>query len=170
MSERKPDRRVARTKAILSETLIDLILEVGYDKISVRTIVNRANIGRTTFYAHFEDKEALLTYSLGSIEDVVQNSAEIETHLHNLLLHATENPRLFRAFITTPTLHKRMTRWLVNNLQAGWQIVDPAAANFIAGGIMQLLVWWQAEQPERTVDEIMETVRQQLQAEAVPKS
>ena len=60
MTAQKHDRRVARTQKVLEETLIVLILEKGYDKVSVREICERADVGRTTFYAHYLDKDDLL--------------------------------------------------------------------------------------------------------------
>lgn len=56
------DLRVQRTRILLCETLIDLIAEKGFDAISVKDIAERAMINRATFYRHFEDKYALVTY------------------------------------------------------------------------------------------------------------
>lgn len=56
----KTDRRVQRTKQALRKTLLELIKEKGYDSISVEEITQRADIGRTTFYLHYKDKEDLL--------------------------------------------------------------------------------------------------------------
>jgi AcrR family transcriptional regulator len=53
------DRRVQRTRELLQNALIDLISERGYDAITIQEIVDRANVGRTTFYLHFNSKEDL---------------------------------------------------------------------------------------------------------------
>jgi AcrR family transcriptional regulator len=53
-------RDVQRTRRLLLNSLIDLILERGYETITVQDIIDRANVGRSTFYAHFQDKEDLL--------------------------------------------------------------------------------------------------------------
>ncbi|MCP4368162.1 MAG: TetR family transcriptional regulator, partial [Deltaproteobacteria bacterium] len=58
-TQTKPDRRAIRSKRLIIEALRELILEKDYKKISVSDIVKRADIGRATFYAHFEDKEDL---------------------------------------------------------------------------------------------------------------
>ena len=47
------DRRIARTRAALREALVRSILDHGWDRTSVQTVCDRANIGRSTFYAHF---------------------------------------------------------------------------------------------------------------------
>ena len=59
MSERKADRRSHRTKRSLSEALVDLIKEKRFDEITVQNVIDRAEVGRSTFYSHFRDKEDL---------------------------------------------------------------------------------------------------------------
>lgn len=76
----KPDRRAVRSKRLIVEAWRELILEKEYKKISVSDIVERADIGRATFYAHFEDKEHLGIYIfsqlLAQIEKEIQISLE----------------------------------------------------------------------------------------------
>jgi AcrR family transcriptional regulator len=55
------DRRVRRTQRALKEAFLALVLERGYDKVSIEDITERADVARATFYAHFQHKEALLT-------------------------------------------------------------------------------------------------------------
>ena len=57
--EPKGDRRTSRTRRSLSEALIELILEKRYDEITVQNVIDRADVGRSTFYAHYRDKEDL---------------------------------------------------------------------------------------------------------------
>jgi AcrR family transcriptional regulator len=58
--QRPPDRRVQKTQRLLREALGSLVLEKVYDAISVKEILDRANVGRSTFYMHFRDKDELL--------------------------------------------------------------------------------------------------------------
>jgi AcrR family transcriptional regulator len=58
--ERKPDRRIERTKRLLFESLMALITERGYETITLQDITDRANVARTTFYLHYKDKDELL--------------------------------------------------------------------------------------------------------------
>ena len=55
--------RGERTQRLLSETLMQLIAEKGYDKITVKDITSQAGIDRTTFYLHFKDKDDLFSKS-----------------------------------------------------------------------------------------------------------
>ena len=58
--EKPLDRRQRRSRAALRRGLLELICEVSYDCITVDQIVDRADIGRATFYAHYVDKADLL--------------------------------------------------------------------------------------------------------------
>ena len=51
----RPDRRVNRTRRALKDALCDLILEKGYEHVTVGDVLDRADVGRSTFYAHFVD-------------------------------------------------------------------------------------------------------------------
>lgn len=63
----KNDRRFARTQDDLLTAFRDLVLSRGYDDVTVSDIVERANVGRSTFYEHFENKDDLFRHSLRSI-------------------------------------------------------------------------------------------------------
>ena len=60
MVQPKEDRRVQRTRQLLSSALLKLIEERGYDSLTVNDITEQANVGRATFYLHYQDKEQLL--------------------------------------------------------------------------------------------------------------
>jgi len=60
VGEDKEDRRVVRTRQLLQEALVSLILERGYDEVTVQDVLDRANLGRSTFYAHYRNKDDLL--------------------------------------------------------------------------------------------------------------
>ena len=61
------DRRVAKTRRSLHDALARLVREKTYDTISVKEILDRANVGRSTFYTHFDDKDELLASVLGEM-------------------------------------------------------------------------------------------------------
>src|SRR5215475_3738876 len=60
VKKKKEDRRVQRTQQLLRVALIELIIEKGYEEVTVQDIIDRANVGRSTFYSHFMDKQQLL--------------------------------------------------------------------------------------------------------------
>jgi AcrR family transcriptional regulator len=67
VSTAKTDRRVRRTRELLRRALLSLIQEQGYERITVQDILDRADVGRSTFYAHYRDKDDLL---LSGFEDI----------------------------------------------------------------------------------------------------
>src|SRR5215472_1730384 len=74
--KRTKDRRVQKTMDLLHEALGSLIREKPYDEIVVQEILDRANVGRSTFYMHFRDKDELLISGihnmLGSVHAPVE--------------------------------------------------------------------------------------------------
>jgi AcrR family transcriptional regulator len=66
---KKSDRRTNRTRRQLRAALLALILEKGYDAVTVEDITERADLGRTTFYLHYRDKQDLLIESLDELVD-----------------------------------------------------------------------------------------------------
>lgn len=58
-----PDRRIRRTRTALHRALIELMMQRPYERITVAEVIARADIGRSTFYAHFRDKDDLLVVS-----------------------------------------------------------------------------------------------------------
>ena len=69
--QRTKDRRIRKTQALLREALAALIREKPYDEIIVKEILGRANVGRSTFYTHFRDKDELL---LSGIQDMLRSA------------------------------------------------------------------------------------------------
>src|SRR2546429_1985309 len=63
---RKPDLRIRRTRSLLSNALVALMQEKSIDKITVQEVLDRATVGRATFYFHYRDKDDLF---LSVLED-----------------------------------------------------------------------------------------------------
>jgi AcrR family transcriptional regulator len=57
--KKKQDRRTARTQRSLSGALVSLVTEKRFDDITIQEVIDRADVGRSTFYSHFRDKEDL---------------------------------------------------------------------------------------------------------------
>lgn len=58
------DRRVQKTERLLRDAIGSLIHEKSYGAIAVREILERANVGRSAFYAHFSNKDALFATAI----------------------------------------------------------------------------------------------------------
>jgi len=78
MSAEKVDRRVSRTRRQLRDALQTLILEKGFDGITIEEITDRADVGRTTFYLHYKDKEELLLECINlGLSDLIAQVSDV---------------------------------------------------------------------------------------------
>src|SRR5512142_1207002 len=76
---RAPDARIRRTRERLGAAVIALIQEKSIDEVSVQEVLDRAGVGRSTFYLHYRDKDDLLLSQLESFLEMVSTSL-IERH------------------------------------------------------------------------------------------
>ncbi|HET8846161.1 MAG TPA: TetR/AcrR family transcriptional regulator [Ktedonobacteraceae bacterium] len=70
------DRRIQRTRRLLRDALFTLIIERGYESLTIQDITERANLGRTTFYLHYQDKEELLKASIKALIQELRQDVE----------------------------------------------------------------------------------------------
>src|SRR3990172_5245625 len=62
--EKRVDPRIKRTRQLLQQAFMELMREKSFEAITVQNIAERATVNRVTFYAHFQDKYALLEYAI----------------------------------------------------------------------------------------------------------
>ena len=86
--EEKLDPRVKRTRGLILKSFENLLAEKGFETISVQDVTDKAQINRATFYAHFQDKYALLDYSIGQMF-----KQEIEKRTLNACHYTPDNLR-----------------------------------------------------------------------------
>lgn len=119
MTDIPKDRRIKRTRRALQKALIRLILEKGYDSVTIEEITERADLGRTTFYLHFRDKEELLKHAIDTIcEDFIEQHETLlalvdtkgipqhalqgnfdERILYHIFTHARDNADLYKVML-----------------------------------------------------------------------
>lgn len=76
------DRRQRKTRGAIFEAFIDLLSRKNYEHITVGEIIDRADVGRATFYAHFETKEYLLKELCRELFAHIIEAAAGETSAH----------------------------------------------------------------------------------------
>lgn len=86
--QEKLDPRVKRTRNLILQAFGSLLAEKGFEAISVQDVTDKAEINRATFYAHFQDKYALLDYSINQMF-----MQEIEKRMLNACHYTPDNLR-----------------------------------------------------------------------------
>ena len=162
MEKKLVDRRIQRTRQLLQDALIAVILEKGFDSATVQDVIDRANVGRSTFYAHFQDKEDLL---LSGFEHL---RTEFEKHLLNasvtsdspwalsmsMFQHAEGQRPLYKALagkqggnIALTHIQKYLFTYLHTHLKLALStrkkgIPPEIVAQYISSSFISLLAWW----------------------------
>jgi AcrR family transcriptional regulator len=155
-----PDRRTQRTRQTLSHALIALIQEKRYEAITVQDICDRANVGRSTFYAHYPDKDALLSsnfqevmQSLGS--ELQLREGQLVFPVAPLFQHVKEHHHLYTALAWGGGFnvllragqhqwHTQIQAHLVTLLTDARKPAIPfeVITMYLAGVLQTLLLWW----------------------------
>jgi AcrR family transcriptional regulator len=157
----KHDRRVTRTRKLLREALVSLVLERGWDSVTLKDVCERADVGRSTLYLHFADKEDLLFSGFANLEraleDVRAKAPGQFAFAEALIAHVHDNLALFRALVTKRAgrhvtthlrgLATRLVRRELQELGVGTTPL-PALSSFISGGLVELMIGW-LEAPTR---------------------
>jgi AcrR family transcriptional regulator len=154
------DQRAKRTREQLSWALVDLIREKDYDAITVQDIAGRAHVGRSTFYAHFADKEDLFVqHSVAFNQAFAQHLAWDERlrswrfPVRGLFEHMQEFRFLYEALAKSRKLDRILKVGQIVMAQAfELRIAStrsdlsavPAAilAQHLAATLTNLLTWW----------------------------
>jgi AcrR family transcriptional regulator len=163
----KADRRVARTRRALKEALTDLILERGYESVTVQDVIDRADVGRSTFYAHFLDKDDLLMAILADLEMPAPDSASWTADdpafgwTLELFRHFGSGKRLFKAVASSQSgaLARRETtsrledlvRAELSRLRAARRLDAfrvETVVRFLVGTFIGFMDWWMREENE----------------------
>ncbi len=133
------DRRVRRTRATLHRALIELMIEHGYDRVTVQDVLERADVGRSTFYAHYRSKDDLLVvsgteYLRAAIAE--RNSDSVRT-LFDL---AEGHPEVYRTLLgpKSSAVVIRGARQMVADILSDQQMDEPDAT-FLSWGLVGLL-------------------------------
>jgi AcrR family transcriptional regulator len=149
------DRRVRKSRRQLRDALVNLILEGGWDEVSVIDVCARADVGRSTFYLHFADKEDLLLSGFDELHEALNVSgaraAGSFAFVAPLLEHAKANTRLMRAVAGRKSGQAVQRRFRdVLNALVGAELaalevsaaLRPRLARFLTGGLVELLLDW----------------------------
>lgn len=163
MAEKNEDRRIQRTRKLLQEAMLALILEKSYEEVTVQDVIDRANVGRSTFYAHFQGKEDLLLSEFETFQSMFEHhllsQPATDTSPWSLSLvmfqHAQGNLQLYKALAgkqggspALAYLQKYLSALLRVHLKQQSSkkeniLVPPdILAHYLVSSFMSLLTWW----------------------------
>lgn len=179
MRARRGDRRVQRTQQLLRAALLSLIEEKGFEALTVQDIIDRANVGRATFYAHFDNKEDLLVSGFDGLRAALkelQRQAQAQrsgpdeqlfAFSHEMFAHIAEYRRVFRAMVgkrsgalVQQLLNKIVLDLVRDDIKAiagpreDHSVPAEAVVRFVTGGLFGLAMFWATGRLPLSVEEV----------------
>lgn len=162
------DRRQKKTRAAIFSAFTALLEEKSYSKITVQEIIDAANVGRTTFYAHFETKDDLLKELCGELFGHIISSAMDCTHTHglysdgnapesvfcHLLQHLQENDKhiigllscesseIFLRYFKDSLNDLVQSQFVNQNRTVNIDIPQDFLINHISSSFVEMVLWW----------------------------
>jgi len=165
MKNRELDRRTQKTNQAIHEALMSLMSKKHYDEITIQNIIDKANIGRSTFYSHYATKDELLFESIEPMLEMVNNCiikyiecggmySEIAT-VSALFEHLKENSHMLKRLIKAESstlffdrialrCNKQIEKYLSTKLASGLtsQIPLSLLTHHISTTMVGLIKWW----------------------------
>lgn len=174
------DRRQKRTRKAVFEAFITLLERKAYEKITIQDIIAEADVGRSTFYAHFETKEELLHSICDELLAHVIQAAGDGTHTHGLkesdgtplsaichsLKHLQENDysilrlltceshAIFLGYFRTAVQEMVRLQLPVKDAAARLGVPEDYLCWHITEGYLALVDWWLRQKPQLTPQEL----------------
>ncbi len=181
------DRRQKKTREAIFNAFTALLSKQNYHQISVQAIIDAANVGRTTFYAHFETKDYLLKELCEELFDHIINTA-IGTECHcsfgtatdsvflHLLRHLQENDRHILELLSSEN-NEIFMRYFKSNLKklilsqhaekgafSNTTLPEDYLVNHIASSFVETVSWWLAHKRRETPEVIAKYFLATIQA------
>ncbi len=170
--EKMPDRRQRKTRAAILAAFTDLLSKKSYGKITVQEIIDLADVGRTTFYAHFETKDDLLQELCTELFDHIIESAkgsanagsgQPESVFSHLLQHLDEDKNISALLLSESggffmRYFKERLDELVE-LEYGiskreGKLPREFLVNHISGSFVEMVQWWLKGHKKYTPEEL----------------
>lgn len=159
-ARRKTDRRTLRTRDTLGDALVALMHEKGFEDITVQDVLDRARVGRATFYAHYSDKEDLFLSDVEDFFEMVSSALKRQNADHKRLLpvrefftHLRDVREFYAALVSAGKVNDVwalargvFARSIEERLETAGVKLEPvrrsAQAHALAGSFLSLLDWW----------------------------
>ena len=145
------DRRVKRTKSLVFEAFFQMVQSTRYDELKTKDIIEKAGIGRSTFYEHFLDKDDVLSQSLEHLMSIYAAALigkENHDNLLSALTHFWERRVFARVILKHPTREvvdsclRNLISSNMSDTNMGNDKDRHAHASFLSSGFLSLLNEW----------------------------
>jgi AcrR family transcriptional regulator len=170
------DRRAVRTRRMIKQALTELMHSMRYEDITVQHILDRADVGRSTFYAHYPDKDdvarQLLEEMMESITRGVKPGtaeksaafpiAEMFRHLQGQLsargIWQSNRGREYLLSVGQAYWNRRIEKELTARLgkRGASRVPIPVAARMVTGAATSLIDWWIKQKMPYSPEEMQE--------------
>ncbi len=176
------DRRQKKTREAIFQAFARLLSEKNYNQISVQEIIDTADIGRTTFYAHFETKDFLLKelceelfnhiidtamglphghyhYSCGNAKDSVflHLLRHLQENDRNVLgLLSSQNNEIFLRYFKSNLKNLIITQYADKGMLKNSKLPEDYLVNHISSSFVETVDWWISRKMKETPEEITE--------------
>jgi AcrR family transcriptional regulator len=185
MGNVKPDRRIERTRQSLFQALAALSAEKGYTAVTVQDIADRANISRSTFYAHFNSKEALFLHAhFDEFEPFVPADIDLDALLGDapspsliaLFEHIQRTRAAYFELLKSPEMpyfqrevRAHFAERLENSLRGRFaesesSVPLTALANYLAASQLNFILWWVESHAPFSPQAMAESIQQMQRA------
>jgi len=169
------DPRVAKTRARIADAFIDLIVRRPYYRMRVSDITRKAKVGRATFYAHFESKDALLKDRFAFIVRglvVELKDAPCLVDCTPFFAHVLGGRQIYRSLSAGPgraqterllqdVLEARVVELVTSRAARGQPLAQTPGfvPRFVAGTVLALIAWGLEQTPAPTAAELQTAYR-----------
>ncbi|MCI8638116.1 MAG: TetR/AcrR family transcriptional regulator [Coprococcus sp.] len=174
------DRRQQKTRQAVFSAFTKLLKRKRYGKITVQEILDEANIGRSTFYAHFGTKDELLEVVCKELFGHIIDSAVDQTHTHglysndtapqsvfcHLLQHLQENDNhildllscesseIFLRYFKESLNELIQIQFVNHDRKKNLDLPQDFLVNHISGSFVEMVLWWLKDKKKHTPEEL----------------
>lgn len=171
------DRRAARTRRLLHQALMRLIMRKNYESITVQDLLDEADIGRSTFYAHFAGKDDLLRRGFELLRSELHVGKDVMPADEAVVLgfsamffaHAERFKDVYRglvgsrgSLIVLAEIRRVLTDFVEPALAplAASGFPKDLAVRFVVDTFQTVLIWWLERRPALSHGEVDARFRQ----------
>ncbi len=190
LSTNRHEKRKQQTRTRIMQSAVDLFMQHGYDNVTLSAIAEEADVGRATFYLHFDDKidmcvaiinqntQHIIELAGEQVKELTMRERSYYSWLEMFTVVKTQIPYYFALIgkdmlaILQRNRDYTVGQYLANLEQGNYDIElglpHEFVANFLAGAVQQVIGWWIASDFKYTPEEMAEMMYKIIYRDAPP--